>query len=277
MAALVAAMFFVTLPASAGDNDDVARPVASMFTLDAGQATVRDTYLTPVTYHGTNLRLGYSAMQATGFAPERWVRHLELGVEYDNVHNPVGNNTMHTAMVDASWSLMRRWRLDHGLQLMAGGMIGARGGAIYNGKNSNNICSVKVHVGVGLAGGAVYPVRLGRLPVTLSLAASMPLVGVAYSPQYDESYYEMYVGNHSGLVHAAWPGNRLQVNSQLCADLHLGNTIVRVGMRQHTETMHINNLHTRLVNTSLVLGVGGDFMNVTRNKPKPAHIISSMY
>lgn len=277
MAAIVAAIVICNAPASlAQDSDEVARPVATIFTLDLGGASVRDTYLTPLTYHGTHLGLGFSAMQATGFNPEQWVRHLELGVEYDNVHNPTGNHTMHGVMVDGRWSLMRRWRHNRGLQLMAGGMIGVRGGAIYNPSNSNNVVSVKAHMGVGLAGAIVYPIHIKRLPITLNWTASIPLIGVTYSPEYDESYYEMYVGNHSNLVHPAWPGNRLEINSQLAADLHLGNTILRVGVRSHIETMHINNLHTGLYNTSLVLGLGGDFLNLGR-KPQPKRVISSMY
>lgn len=277
MAVLIAAIVICNAPAiQAQDDGEVARPVATMFTVDLGAASVRDTYLTPITYHGTHMRLGFSAMQATGFNPEQWVRHLELGAEYDLVHNRPGNNTMHNLMVDGRWSMMRRWRHSSGMQLMAGGMIGARGGAIYNPSNSNNVASVKVHLGVGLAGAIIYPVHIKRLPVTLNWTASFPLIGVTYSPDYDESYYEMYVGNHSNLVHPAWPGNRLEFNSLLSADLHLGNTILRVGVRGHSEAMHINNLRTGIFNGAVVLGLGGDFLNIGRNK-QPKRVISSMY
>lgn len=278
MAAVVAAMAFCSLPLAAQDSgeDDVARPVDAMFSLDVGQARVKDTYLTPITYSGTHLRLEYSAMQATGFSPEKWVRHLEVGAEYDNVENLAHNNTMHSVMAGGHWSLMRRWRLDRGLQLMAGGMVTARGGAIYNGSNSNNICSVKVHAGVGVAGAAVLPVHMGRLPVTLSWQVNIPVVGAFYSPDYDESYYEIYVGNHSGLVHPAWWGNRFEANSMLGADLHLGNTILRVGYRLHQESSHINNLDTRLSSHSFVLGLGGEFLNVGR-RGTPSRTVSAMY
>lgn len=277
MAAIVAAIVICIAPTSlAQDSSEVARPVATMFTLEMGRASVRDTYLTPLTYHGTHLGLGYSAMQATGFNPEKWVRHLEMGAEYGNVHNPTGNHTMHSVMLDGRWSMMRRWRHESGLQLMAGGMMALRGGAIYNPSNSNNIVSVKAHLGVGVSGAIIYPIHIKRLPITLNWTASMPLMGVTYSPEYDESYYEMYVGNHSNLVHPAWPGNRIEINSQLSADMHLGNTILRVGVQSHAEAMHINNLRTSIFNTTFILGVGGDFLNVSR-KPLPKRIISSMY
>jgi len=280
MAAMVAAIAICgTLVAAAQDSGDtgVARPVASMFMLDAGYGSVRDTYLTPVTYGGTNLRLGYQAMQATGFNPDKWVRNLEVGVEYGNVHNPMGNNTMHTVMVDGRWSLVRRWRdvFTPGLQLMAGGAVMARGGVIYNGANSNNICSVKIHAGIGLAGTAVYPVRVGRLPVTLVYQMSMPVLGAFYSPEYDESYYEIYVGNHKGLAHFTL-GKRFEINHQLNADVHLGNTILRIGYRYHNESSDVSNLKTNMSSHSVVLGIGGDFLSIGRKKT-PSRTISSIY
>lgn len=279
MAAAVAAIAIFGTPAASAQDDStwVARPVASMFMLDLGHASVRDTYLTPVTYGGTHLRLGYQAVQATGFNPDKWVRNLEVGVEYGNVKNNVGNNTMHVAMVDGRWSLMRRWRdvVTPGLQLMAGGAVMVRGGAIYNGANSNNICSVKIHAGVGVSGMAVYPVRVGRLHITLSDQLAVPVLGAFYSPEYDESYYEIYVGNHSGLAHFTL-GKRYEVNNLLSADLHLGNTILRLGYRYQGEGSNVSNLKTRLSNHSLVIGLGGDFLSLGRKKT-PTRIISSIY
>ncbi len=275
-AATVAVMTLCAPVAVAGDGDEVGRPVASMFTVDVGYASVRDTYLTPITYSGLNLRLGYQAMQACGFGPEKWVRSLEVGVEYDNVDNLVGNNTMHSLMVEGRWSLMRRWRVGDKLQLMGGGAAMLRGGAIYNGNNSNNICSVKAHIGVGLAGTAVYPVRLGRLPVTLSYQVNTPVIGAFYSPEYDETYYEIYVGNHSGLVHPAWWGNRFEINNLVSADLHLGNTILRVGYRNHVGHSDVCNLTTHIVTHSFVIGVGGEFLSMGR-KSTPRRTVSSIY
>lgn len=280
MAAMVAAIALCgtqAAVASTGDSTGVARPVATMFMLDMGYASVHDTYLTPITYGGPHLRLGYQAMQATGFSPDKWVRNLEVGVEYSNVKNNPGTNTMHEVMVEGRWSLMRRWRdvITPGLQLMAGGTVMARGGAIYNGANSNNICSVKIHAGMGVAGTVVYPVRIGRMPVTLGYQLAIPVIGAFYSPDYDESYYEIYVGNHKGLAHFSL-GKRFQASSLLSADLHLGNTIVRLGYRYQTENSSVNHLKTNLHSHSLVIGLGGEFLSLGRKKP-PTRIISSIY
>lgn len=281
MAAIVAAIAFSTPLATAQDSgeSEVARPVLSLFSLDLGHASVQDTYLTPITYKGKNLRLGYQHMQALGHDPEHWVRNLELGVEYDNVKNIVGNRTMHDLMVEGRWSLMRRWRnvLTPGLQLMGGGAAMLRGGAIYNPSNSNNIASVKAHIGVGVAGVASYQVNIKRLPITLSYQVSMPIVGAFYSPDYDESYFEIYVGNRSGLVHVAWPGARFEVNNLVSADLHLGGTILRVGYRHHYESSRINYITNMQSTHALSIALGGNILSVNPKKSCPSRVLYPLY
>lgn len=279
VAAVMVAIATGTASVAAQDNGsdgNVARPVKSIFTADVGTVAMQDTYLSPITYKGTNLRLGYQHMQALGHDPERWVRSLDVGMEYDNVHNIAGNNTMHGLYIDARWALMRRWRdvIVPGLQLMGGGAAMMHGGVIYNPRNSNNICSVKVHAGIGIAGCAAYPVKIGKLPVTLCYQMSAPVIGAFYSPDYDESYYEIYVGNHSGLAHVAWPGSRLEINNLVSADLHLGSTILRLGYRHHGMSSGINNLTTRHSSHALVIGLGGDFLSVGAKNP-PARTVTA--
>ena len=277
MAVVMAVIVLSCIGVRAADADttSVARPVLSMFTFDVGRASVLDTYISTVNYTGLNLRLGYSAMQATGFSPEKWVRHLELGVEYYNVKNMVRNRVLHTLMLDSRWSLMRRWRdVLPGLQLMGGGMAQLRGGVIYKGSNSNNVCSVKAHISLGVAGTASYACHIGRLPITLSYQMSLPVVGVFYSPDYDESYYEIYVGNRKGLVHPGWWGNRFDMNNLVAADLHLGNTILRLGYRNRIERSWVNNLNTHITTHAFVIGLGGNFLSLG-SKPTPRKLITA--
>lgn len=257
------------------------RPVASMFTADVGHASVLDSYISPITYGGTAVRLGYEAQQATGFSPEHWTRQLDLGVNYSNTHNPAGNHTMHALMIDGRWGMMRRWRnvLAQGLQLMAGGSTQLSGGALYNANNSNNVVSARVHWSLGFMGQAVYNTHIKRLPITIRYQVTVPVAGVFFSPDYDEAYYEIYLGNHSNLAHFGWWGNRFDMENLLAADLHLGSTILRIGYRNRIASSWINNINCRDISHSLVLGIGGEFMSVGHKKrTQPAtNIISSIY
>lgn len=241
------------------------RPVLAMFTAAVGHASLLDTYLTSIRYKGLNLELGFEHLQNTGFNPQHWTRQLTLGVEYDNVDNRVGNNTMHAIMADGQWALMHRWQwpAKH-IKVLAGPMTQLRAGVIYNAANSNNVVAVKARWSLGITAMACFDTRLARKPLTLRYQASLPVAGVFFSPHYDESYYEMYLGNRKNLAHLGWWGNRFDLTHQLLADWHLGGTIVRLGYRGHFETSWVNNLSTKIYTHSLVVGIGGEFLTVKR-------------
>lgn len=67
-----------------------------------------------------------------------------------------------------------------------------------------------------------------------------------FSQEYDELYYEIYLGNHSGLVHWAWPGNMFRWNNLVAADLDFGNSRLRLGFRSNIYSTEVNHLTTRI-------------------------------
>ena len=232
-----------------------------MFMFDVGRAHVLDTYLTPITYRGVGVRLGYEHSQVTKFAPSAWLRQLAVDIEYNPARNAAKNNTMHDATLQARFGMMRRWEgLFHpNLQLMVGPMTQLRGGGIYNGANSNNVVSVKAHWAVGAQGMAIWKTHWGAKPLSFRYNAALPIVGVFFSPEYDESYYEIYLGNHKHLAHCGWWGNRFDLTQSLCADLRLGGTILRIGYRNRLERSWVNHLNTHITTHSFVIGIGGEF------------------
>lgn len=276
-------MGVVALTASAQTDDtlDVVRPAAAIFTIDVGGAVERDTYLSTLDYTGIDVRLGYEHLQATGFDPERWVRQLDLGVDYTNTTNPAGNHTTHALRVEGQWSLMRRWHDVpwRELQLMAGGATSFTGGMLYNSLNSNNVVSGRVCWNVGLSGQVVYNFHLKRLPVTVRYQMTLPVLGAFYSPDYDESYYEMHVGNHSGLAHFGWWGNRFDMVNLLTVDLRLGGTIVRLGYRNTIARTSTHGITTHGYRNAFLIGLGGEFLTTgyRRLPSAKARCVSAIY
>lgn len=252
----------------AGDSVQTLRPAMRTFTADVGSASLLDTYLSSIAYHGVNTRLGYEHFQATGFSPERWTRMLEAGVDYDYVENPAGNHQMHSLMAEGRWSLMRRWRgvFTPALQLQAGPMTQLRGGIIYNANNSNNVVSAKVHWAVGAQVVAAWNTRLLGRPLSLRYQGALPVLGVFFSPDYDEAYYEIYLGNHHNLAHVGWWGNRFDLSQQVTADWRLGGTTLRLGYRNRIETSWVNHLNTHIFTHALVIGIGGEFLSLSPHK-----------
>ena len=260
-------------------DEEPIRPVASIFNFDFGHASLLDTYLSPIRYGGKMFRLSYEAQRAAGFSPEKWNHQLDFGVDYDITHNPAENHTTHSLMADVRWGMMYRWRdvFTDGLHLKAGGSTQLRGGVLYNDNNSNNVVSVRAHWSLGFMGQALYNLPT-RLPITLRYQATLPLAGVFFCPEYDEAYYEIYLGNRRNLAHFGWLGNRFDMENLVTVDFHFGSTILRVGYRNRVESSWINNINTQAISHGIVVGIGGELTGVnSKKRSNPNKKICSVY
>ena len=226
----------------------------SMLTVDVGYASVHDSYLTPITYDGLDLGLGLEALRETSHG---WLWQLQVGADYNYVENPASNNHLDKLMGDITFDMQRRWKgvFSPRLNLAAGPMTQLRAGIIYDAVNSNNPVSLRAHWNAGVTGMAAFDTRMWKLPVTLRWQVQLPVAGVFFAPEYDESYYEIYLGNRHNLAHLGWWGNRFDMTNYAGADLHLGKTILRVGYRARLEHWNVNHLKVHDVTHSLVLGL----------------------
>ena len=230
----------------------------SMFTVDVGYASVHDSYLTPITYDGVNLAIGYEAMRPLRSRPETWLWQLQVGADFNNVENPAKNNDIQRLMGDITFDMQRQWRnaLAHRVNLSVGPMTQLRAGIVYDDVNSNNPVSVRANWNLGVTGMASMDTRLWRIPMTLRFQTQLPVAGVFFAPEYDESYYEIYLGNHKNLAHLGWWGNRFDMTNYLGTDLHFGKTTLRIGYRNRLEHWSVNHLKVHDISHSLVLGIG---------------------
>ena len=228
----------------------------SMFTVDAGYASVHDSYLTPITYGGMDLALGYEALRSA--SNDKWFWQVQVGADYNYVENKAKNNELHKLMGDITFGMQRQWRqlIAHRIDVSVGPMTQLRAGIVYNEVNSNNPVSLRAQWNVGAAAMLSMPTRLGRLPLTLRYQMQLPAAGIFFAPEYDESYYEIYLGNHKNLAHLGWWGNRFDMTNYVGADLHLGKTTLRIGYRSRLEHWTVNHLKVHDVTHSVVLGIG---------------------
>lgn len=259
------------------------RPVFAAYTLGIGSAHLADTYLTPLRYSGSHYGLDYLRYQAAPFCPERLSMRLNVNLSVDHTTNPAGNATMWSALLTLDWGVIHRFKAPISaipeLTLGAGASINLQAGCLYNARNGNNPASARGAATLCVTGYAAYPIRLGRLPVTLMYQPSLPLTGVFFSPDYGELYYEIYLGNHSGLAHCAWWGNYFMLDNLLTADLSLGATSVRLGYSGRIFSSKVNHIVTNIFTHALVVGISGEWMSINPRKgiSPAARIISATY
>lgn len=247
-------------------EDDALRPVCTSWMFGAGSSHIVDTYLTPLHYDGWNMTLNYQRLQAMKFNPERWTQQINIGLEVDRTNNPAHNARLWYAGLHGSWGMMWRNQLPLGINSAIGGQVRGDAGVVYSDRNGNNPASVKADVTVGLQGMLSRRFKVGRMPVTVLWQSELPVVGAFFSPEYDELYYEIYLGNHKSLGHCAWWGNFLRWDNLVAADLDISNTRLRVGFQSGLLSTRVNNITSRIYNFSFVVGVTTDWFSINRRR-----------
>ena len=262
-------------------EDALERPVISAYTLEVGTSHIAETYLSPLRHKGTAFALSYERMQAMRFDPERWVMRLDGRLSLANTTNqPARNAKMWDLNLRLGWSMLRRFNFKGGWSVFAGGSTDIEGGVFYLPRNSNNPAAAKASWTINAAAGAARNMKIGRMPVCFRYLAELPLTGVFFSPQYGELYYEIYLGNHKGLVRGAWPGNLFRLGNLLTADLRLGRTIIRAGYRFNVMSVKASDIVTRRIEHMAVIGVASEWLSLSADRKMPrknSRIISALY
>ena len=259
----------------------ILRPTNVAITFDAGGVRNLDTYLSPIKYSGYHVGLSFEHLRATSFRPHKWINQVSATIGYDNIENPVGNNTMHQLLANVNWNISRRYRnvLTPNLDFFVGSHLGFDGGITYTPINSNNVCSPQIYINAGITGMVVYRFKLGKLPITARYQPTIPVIGGYYLPDYDQSFYEIYLGNYRDAMNFSWWGNRFDMENLVTADLHLGSAALRIGYRNNITTLWKNNISVQRTVHAFVLGISWESIryNPRKGLAKNYETISSIY
>lgn len=243
------------------------RPVTAAYTLEAGSSHMADTYLSPVHYNGWRLALDYRRYQAMKLDPDLWVMELSGNLSAERGMDAPKMSKMWNFSLDLSWAMMRKFRPAPGLAVGVGPAATLALGALYNPRNGNNPVAAKAAFTADATAYVAYDWHIGRLPVTLMYQPRVPLVGAFFAPDYGELYYEIYLGDHSGLAHCAWPGNYFLLDNYVTADLKFGSTWLRVGYHGTVFSSKVNHIVTNTSSHALVLGVSGEWLSLDPRRP----------
>lgn len=245
----------ISLLLKAENNEDFSRPVTGVYSLEYGGISARASYLSPLTYKGTQFSASGMWGKAMPFNPENAVMQFEVDANYADLLNPAHTSRMLGLTGRFSWALSWRKRLQNDFQFTAGGGVDLEGGAYYLIRNSNNPVQAMANLSLLLTASFSKHFKIGRLPVLMADRVNLPSLGVFFCPGYGETYYEIYLGNHDGLAHAGWWGNNFRINNLLSFTLDFGRTAMMVGYKLNVTTQWANNLNTKIITNSLVVGV----------------------
>ena len=239
---------------SEGEQPTVASERATMFAI--GAANVLDTYLSAEEYSGAELRF---LSQRRKPLRRSWMRSVTHQGRVSLLSNRADNHDELGAMYQLQCAWRKVWQLHERWQCEAGGGIGAQLGFLYNTLGGNNPAQARVALHVMPSAAVSYDFSLFKRSSVLRYEASAPLAGLMFSPNYGQSYYEIFGrGNYDHNIVPTTIASTPSLCHALTLDIALSkrkpNWRLRIGYLGDYQQARVNNLKYHHYSHMLVLG-----------------------
>lgn len=240
---------------SAQQNDSL-KVITRSHMLGIGGTKVLDTYLSEE--HFSGIGFSFLATVERQRPTRRWSTLMEHEANFSFVKDRVNSKKELEGAYNFYWGKFCAWQLfDQRLKLQAGGLVNVSAGFIYNTANSNNPAQARLHVNLMPTGIATYHFQLFRRPVAARYELALPLAGIMFSPNYGQSYYEIFSrGNYdhnivpTTFVSAPEWRHMLTLDAQLSSRLTL-----RVGYLGNMQQHKVNGLRQHVYTHRLLIGL----------------------
>lgn len=229
-----------------------------------GTANSLDTYLSPLTYRGTELR--FTSQTVHNRKERNWTHTLTHGLRLARETMRTNDGVRLEGGYDFSYSWQRKivnctvgyWGR---LMVTAGAGVDATVGFRYNAQNSNNPAQAEAAVCFTPAMAAdwrfflVSPKRGRRRALGLRYEAAVPLVGMMFSPAFGQSYYEIFSrGNYDHNLCTIWVGNAPSLRQRLLFNFKLLKRHFFIGYEGDYRQARVNDIKYHRYTNAAVLG-----------------------
>ena len=240
----------------AQDSLQATRHVMRSVMIGAGHNNTFETYLSPLEYEGPEVRFAYETMRMTRLMDGNVSAQNLFQLHASYTENISQTNHTYGGLVNWSYALHYQFRPAKGLKILFGPMLDLNAGVVYNRRNSNNPAQAKAYGGLGASGMLIWKFRIKNYPMTLRYQANLPLLGVMFSPEFGESYYEIFsLGNGGRNVVFTSLHNNPSLRQLLTLDFPVGNTVMRVGYVCDLQQAKVNNLKSHTYSHDFMIGV----------------------
>ena len=240
----------------AQDSLQATRHVMRSVMIGAGHNNTFETYLSPLEYEGPEVRFAYETMRMTRLMDGNVSAQNLFQLHASYTENISQTNHTYGGLVNWSYALHYQFRPAKGLKILFGPMLDLNAGVVYNRRNSNNPAQAKAYGGLGASGMLIYRFRIKNYPLTVRWQANLPLLGAMFSPEFGESYYEIFsLGNGGRNVVFTSLHNNPSLRQLLTLDFPVGNTVMRVGYVCDLQQAKVNNLKSHTYSHDFMIGV----------------------
>lgn len=175
-----------------------AKAQTSSHTLGLGPSRLLDTYITPEKFSGTGYTFLYIRDNARADSlSKRWSTSIEHEIDFSSTKDRSGNISLLEGTYNFYLARYYNLRPTRHLRLQLGAAANARLGFVYNLTSSNNPAQLRSAINIMPSATAAYDFNISRQRFTARYELQLPLIGVMFSPNYGQSYYEIFArGNY---------------------------------------------------------------------------------
>ena len=226
---------------------------STMFGIDGTNRL--ETYLSPLEYTGPEVRFMRESIRMTRMWGGRVSTQQFYEGNFSYSKNPTKDSEYLSGDIDWRIGWHYNWTPLPALRLMAGLQTGLSCGFVYNTSNGNNPAQGKLSTNIAASGMAIYRFNWLRRRFSVRYQFDMPLAGLMFSPNYGQSYYEIFsLGHYDRNVCFTWPGNAPCFSQLLTVDVPIGSGTLRLGYRCDIRQSHVNNLKSHTWSNLFMIG-----------------------
>ena len=242
-----------------------AQESTSTHMIGVGNSRVLDTYITQEKFSG--IGLSYLFIKERTKPVKRWNSIIEHEIDLSSTKDRSEDAHALEGDYNLYWGRYRQWQcFGERLLLQAGALVNTNLGFIYDMTSSNNPAQARLSLNLMPAAVATYHFPLFRQQFTLRYELNVPLAGVMFSPNYGQSYYEIF--NRGIYDHNIVPTTFISAptfRQMLTLDWNTGKKwSLRIGYLGNYQQAQVNNLKQHIYAHRVMIGIVRHFPNPSR-------------